>query len=145
MVGQLHQEREYVVRARITSFVEFSEARIMVVLFHVGQANVGVSVVVSLSVVAVDSVAPEPFVESHGAHDVVVRHRVETVKGAFHFLLGADTGLEAGGGSCGRVAVPFHNVILLKAPGFVNQGVHIFRLDKAVLQLQLVEIKHLSG
>ena len=73
-VGKFHKESHDVIGASIGSFIPLSEAGVVVFILHVGQAAFGASIVVGSSVVTISVVAPEPFLEPHSAHDVVIWH-----------------------------------------------------------------------
>lgn len=85
----------------ITSLVKLSEAWIVILLFHVCKTNLGASIEMFGSFVSINSIASKPLVESHGAHNVVVRHRIKAVKCVLDFLLRADSCLEGRGTSSG--------------------------------------------
>lgn len=113
-------------------FIILSEARVMITFFHVANTYIGVPIEVFFSFVAVDGIASEPFVKSECAHNIVIGHRVETIEGVLHFLFGANAGLEIGGGTCGRVALPVHDLFFLEAPWFVDKGIILFGLDELI-------------
>lgn len=70
------------------------------------------------SVVSVRMVASEPFFKSHGTHDVVIGHRVETVECGLYFLLWPDPSLEGNGDTRVGESSPVHDLFLLKTPWF---------------------------
>lgn len=59
----------------------------MLGVFEVGEAVLWVAIEVFRSVFVVSLITFEPFLEPHGAHDVVIGHRVEGVESVFDFLL----------------------------------------------------------
>lgn len=144
VVRQLHQEVEDIVSTCVSCLVVLSEAWVMVVIFHVGQSNLGIPVKMSLSLLAIGHVASEPFVESHCAHDVVIRHGVETVKGVLDFLLGTNSCLEWGGGSSRRKSLPIHQFFLFETPRFEGQLIDVFRLNELIFQVKSVEVEDLG-
>ena len=86
---------EDVIGACVTSLVVFSKAWIVFVLFQISQTNFGISIEIFFSLVVVCHIASEPFIKSHSAHDVVIGHRVKTVKCVLYFLFWSYSGLEA--------------------------------------------------
>ena len=94
VIRQFHQKMENVISTSISSFIILSEARIMVVIFHVSESNFGISIERSFSLLSICHIASKPFVKPHCTHDIVIRHRVETVKGILNFLFGANPSLE---------------------------------------------------
>ena len=94
VVRQLHQKMENVVCTSISSFIVFSKARIMVMIFHISETNFWISIKRSFSLFAICHITSEPFIKPHCAHDIIIRHRVETIKGILDFLFGANPSLE---------------------------------------------------
>lgn len=125
---------EDVVCTGITSFIVFSKARIMIMLFHVCKPCFGISIEMFFSLISVCHVASEPFIESHCTHDVVIRHRIKAVKCVFNFLFGSNSCLEAGGRSSWWVSFPIHDLFFLETPWLIGQHVNIFGLDELIFE-----------
>ena len=122
-----------VISAGVSSLVKFSEAGVVILFFHVCKACLGISIKVFRSLVSVYLIASEPFIESHGAHDIVIGHGVETVKSGLDFLLGSDSCLEASGAPSGTVSLPIHDIFLVETPGFEYQSINIVGFNKLIL------------
>lgn len=118
MISKLNQKLKNVISTCILSFVVFSETRVMIFLFHIGKTNLGASIEMFCSLITVNSITSVPFVESHSAHDIVIRHRVKTVKGILDLLLGTDSGLEASSTSSRSIAIPVHDLFFIITPRF---------------------------
>lgn len=134
-----------VISTCVSGLVVFSEAWVMVVLFHVGQSNFWVPIEALFSIISVDTIASEPLIESHCAHDVVIRHRVKTVKGVLDFLLRSNSRLETGCSPSRWKAFPIHNLLVFKSPGLECQHVNIFRLDELIFNINFVEVEYLRS
>ncbi len=143
-VRKFHQESHNVISACIWSFIPFSEAWVMILVLHVGQAVLGTSIILSGSVVTVGMIASEPFFESHSTHDVVIGHWIKTVECALNFLLWTNTGLEGSGDSSMSESVPVHDFFFFKSPRLEKKSVDIIGLDKLVFHWPLVEEENLS-
>lgn len=63
--------------------------------FKVLDSAFRVHVEFSRSVLVVDGVALEPFLEPHCAHYVVIGHRVERVEGVLNAFSGSESNLES--------------------------------------------------
>ena len=112
--------------------------------FEVFEASVGVSVEIAGPVFVVDLVALEPFLEAHGAHDVVIGHGVEGVEGIFDHFFGTQTDLPTGGHACAPLAVVVEDFVVLEAPGFEDAGVRVIRFGDVVLLVFAVEEENLG-
>lgn len=144
MIGKLNQKVINIICACVTSFIILSKTWIMVMIFHIWNTHFRVPIEMFLSLIRINCITSKPLVESHCAHDVIIRHRVKTVKGILNFLLRTYTSLEWCCCSSWWIALPVHYLFLLESPRLKCQIVYIFWLDKIVFKLQLIKIKHLS-
>ncbi len=115
-IGQLHQKSHNVIWASVWGLIPLSKAWIMVFILHVRQSTLWASIIVSSSIIPICVITSEPFLEPHGTHDIIIRHRVETVECALDFLFRSDTSLEGCRHSCVSEPVPIHNLLLLETP-----------------------------
>lgn len=116
-VGELDQVLEDVVGAGVERLVVLLVAGVVFVVLQVAEAAVGVEVVVGAALLEVDLVALEPLLEPHGAHDVVVGHRVEGVEGALDALLGHQAHLPGSGRPVRALPVVVEHFRVFEAPG----------------------------
>lgn len=138
-VGKLNQVLEDVVRAGVGGLVPLLVARVELVQFEVPEAAVRVAVELGRSVFVVDRIALEPLLKPHGAHDVVIGHRVERVERILYSFLGAESDLEVRAHAGARVPAVIEDLIVLEAPRLEDVGVGIIGLDEIILAILLVE------
>jgi hypothetical protein len=138
-VGKFCQILEDVIGAGVGGLVPLLVAGVVFMQLQVPDSTVRILVEFGGSVVVVDGVALEPLLEAHGAHDEVIGHGVEGVKGVLNTFLGAEPHLEGGGDTGARVTVVLEDLAVLEAPGLEDVGVGIIRLDQIVLLIFLVE------
>lgn len=97
-----------------------------------------------LSFFSINCIASVPFIKSHCAHDIVIRHRIKAVKCVLNFLFRTDSCLKTSCCTSWRITLPIHDHIFSETPRFEYKTINIFRLDKVVFQFQLIEVKNLG-
>lgn len=116
----------------------------MILLFHVCQSCFWVSIEMFVSFVIVHWIAFKPFIEPHCAHDVVIRHGIETIKSVLNFLLWTNSRLEASCCSSLWVSIPIQDFIWIETPWIKDKVIYIFRFNKVVFQFKLIEVEYLK-
>lgn len=144
-VGKFCQILEDIIGAGVGSLVPLLVAGIVFMQLQVPDSTVRILVEFGGSVLIVDGIAFEPLLETHGAHDVVIGHGVEGVKGVFDSFLGTESDLEGRGHTGACVTVVIEDLAVFEAPGLEDIGVGIIRLDQIVLLIFLVEEEDLHG
>ncbi len=117
-IRQLYQKFHNVISASIWCFIPFSEAWIMILVFQICQSNFRVSIIMNSSVIAINTVTSPPFLESHSAHNIIIRHRIKTVESALYSLFWSDTGLIIGSNTCSWITLPIHDILIFETPRF---------------------------
>lgn len=144
-VGKLGQILEDVIGAGVGSLVPLLVAGVVFMQLQVPDSTVRILVEFGRSVLIVDGVTLEPLLEAHSAHDVVIGHGIERVKGVLDTLLRAESHLEGRSHTSARVTAVIEDLAVFEAPGLQDVGVGVIRLDQIVLLIFLVEEEDLRG
>lgn len=136
-IREFHQVLEDIICTCINRLIVFSEAGVSF------WANCW-TMVVFISFVMEDHIAPPPLLEPHCAQHVVVWQRVESIKCISHSLFRTKTCLEACCASSWWESCPVHNVTILKSPGLKKYRIHVFWLEPFISMQTLVEIEALN-
>lgn len=112
-------------------------------ILHINKTVFRIPIVVFSPVLIINTIAFEPFLESHGTHNVIIRHRIKTIECELNFLFWSKTSLEGIGSSSFWKSFPFHNLIIFKAPRLISKCINIFGFQELIVQLKFVEIKNL--